>query len=131
VEALYPHLPDGVQKRNLSIRSIKVSPAFPDLLLIAAAIIEEEGNSDDGGLLFSYDLHSEEVTLLVNLPYNLRPYDEFSFSPDGEWLTVKSSARSSSRSQLHLHHLAGQGTIVLNSTYPFGFRPWIPAFGCA
>ncbi len=121
VEALYPHLPDGVQKRNLSIRSIKVSPAFPDLLLIAAAIIEEEGNSDDGGLLFSYDLHSEEVTLLVNLPYNLRPYDEFSFSPDGEWLTVKSSARSSSRSQLHLHHLAGQGTIVLNSTYPFGF----------
>ena len=95
MEALYEHLPEGVQKHNLSIRSISISPAFPDILLIAAAITEEEQQSDkvpysaNGALLFSYDLRSGEVTLRLDLPYNLRPYDEFSFSPDGEWLTVK------------------------------------------
>jgi hypothetical protein len=56
LEALYVHLPEGVQKHNLSIRSISISPAFPDVLLIAAAIIEEKQQSDSGGLLFSYDL---------------------------------------------------------------------------
>jgi hypothetical protein len=121
VEAPASLLPESIEERKIAIRTIKTSPAHPDLLLIAAAILDEEQLSDSGGLIFSFDMQDEKIRLLLNLPYNLRPYDEFSFSPDGEWLTVKSTDRSGIMSQLHLQHLASDQTIVLNSTYPSGY----------
>lgn len=121
VKAPLALLPEGIEERKIAIRTIKTSPAHPELLLIAAAILDEEQWSDSGGLIFSYDMRDEKIRLLLNLPYNLRSYDEFSFSPDGEWLTVKSTDRSGMMSQLHLLHLATDQTIVLNSTYPSGY----------
>ena len=110
VKALRTFLPQGLQERKIDIRSIKTSPAHPHLLLIAAAVLDEEKWFDGGGLIFSYDL-------LLNLPYNLQSHDEFSFSADGEWLTIRSSDLSGTESQLHLHNLTTDQTIGFNVTF--------------
>jgi hypothetical protein len=120
-EAATSLLPLGMANREFAIRAINTSPAHPSLLLIAVAILDSEHWHDVGGSIFSYDLHEEKLRLLLNLPYNFWPYAEFSFSPDGELLSVRSIDHSKLMSQLHFHHLTNDQTILMNTTYPTAY----------
>jgi hypothetical protein len=109
-------IPAELASRPQELRAMKISPAYPDLLLGAAAILDDEQKSEDGGLIFSYDLHEDELRLLLSLPFNLRAHAEFSFSPDGKWVTIQSTDHSGTRSQLYLYNLANDQVIVSNIT---------------
>ena len=121
LKALEPHLPEDVAVDNLLVRSIAPSPTDKDLLFILFAIYNPDEGKTNGGMLFSFQRQTGEITLRLQLPYNLPPYNPLSFSPDGRWLVLKTSARTGGDSNLYVHDIAANQTNLFPSTYPYGF----------
>lgn len=117
--AFAPLLPEGVTAANLLVRDVVPHPDDPNRLFVLLTIFNR-GNVERGALLTLVDRTSGAVSLRYHLPYSLPLFDPIAFSPDGRWLTMRTLARTSERSQLVLHNVDTGETEAWTTYYSAG-----------
>jgi hypothetical protein len=107
-------VPVALSHLSLNWQHIAVAPENGRYLFLLASLTPHDPLRGVNGLLFKYDLASDELVLLWELPHDAVPYYPLRFSPDGQWLTLKSNGPR--LYHYYLYHIeSGQERVIASS----------------
>jgi hypothetical protein len=99
---------------TLNWQGIAPAPGNGRYLFLLASLAPHDTRRGVNALLFKYDRATDELTLLWELPHDVVPYYPLRFSPDGQWLLVKSNGPR--LYHFYLHHVeSGQERIMTSN----------------
>lgn len=88
-------------------------------LFLLAALEPHDPLRGVNGLLFQYDRVSDEVTLRWQVPHDVVPYYPLRFSPDGQWLLLKSNGPR--QYHFYLYHVESEQERIMTSNHMSAF----------
>ncbi len=115
---LQEHVPANVSHLALNWQGVAVAENGR-YLFILAGLTPHDPLRGVNGLLFQYDRVSDEVTLRWQVPHDVVPYYPLRFSPDGQWLLLKSNGPR--QYHFYLYHIESGREQIMTSNHMSAF----------
>jgi hypothetical protein len=116
---LQERVPAALSHLALNWQGVAVAPGNGRYLFLLAGLIPHDPLRGVNGLLFRYDRSGDELTLLWEVPHDVVPYYPLRFSPDGQWLLLKSNGPR--LYHFYLYHVESGQERIMTSNHMSAF----------